>query len=595
MFQEQLIQFRLLLKNNSPYQCRVYYEHTDTTPDLAYSTLNSGSTSGTLTISGLTSGDTYTIYAMAYSTVSGLYSSYNSITATTLRVPSVPTVTFVSSTFYTTTFTIKNNSAFSCLMSYKLNSGTLVSYGSLGAGATSSNITISSLSSGTTYTAYASAYYDFTTSAYGSADVSTMVAPIKPTLTLVSANIYNIQFTVKNNNAYTLVIHYGMTPSTTSGSISVAAGQTSAVQSITGLSANTTYNIYARSYYSPVYSLNDSFSTRTALLPAAPTISTVSASVAGVTFKVKNNNAYASTVYYGTTALTTSGNVSLAGGATSDTLTISSLTPATAYYVYSRTNAEGSYSSNAFSYFTTLAAPAAPTLTLLSKTLTSFTIRIKNNSSYTNDVRVDGTYSTLGTYSLASGATTDKTYSGYSANSRETFTAYAKIEGVTSSVSNVLDQYTYANPVAPTITQVSKTNTTVVFKVKNNNAYTSTVYYGTTSSTTSGSVSLASGATSSNITISSLSANTPYTIYARSYAYGLYSSNDTEAVTTYPNPVAPVITVQSKTATSITYKFTNNNPYTVQMYADENSTPTTFFKSCIFRKLRLIWIYRFGS
>jgi len=85
----------------------------------------------------------------------------------------------------------------------------------------------------------------------------------------------------------------------------------------------------------------------------------------------------------------------------------------------------------------------------------------------------------------------------------------------------------YQNTVVdPTITYVSKGDTSITFTVTNNDFQTATIYYEHSDATPdAGSVSVAAGATSSNITISGLVTLTTYTVYAQATRVGVPSSS----------------------------------------------------------------------
>ena len=88
------------------------------------------------------------------------------------------------------------------------------------------------------------------------------------------------------------------------------------------------------------------------------------------------------------------------------------------------------------------------------------------------------------------------------------------------------DTQLYANQVvAPTITYVSKGDTSLTFTITNNDSEQAVIYYEHTDSTPdASSVTLAAGATSTNLTISGLAELTSYTIYAQATKTGADSS-----------------------------------------------------------------------
>jgi len=86
---------------------------------------------------------------------------------------------------------------------------------------------------------------------------------------------------------------------------------------------------------------------------------------------------------------------------------------------------------------------------------------------------------------------------------------------------------TFQNKVTdPTITYVSKTDSTITFTVTNNDSQTAIIYYEHSDSTPdASSVTVAAGATSSNLTITGLSSGVSYTVYAQATRVGVESSN----------------------------------------------------------------------
>lgn len=127
-------------------------------------------------------------------------------------------------------------------------------------------------------------------------------------------------------------------------------------------------------------------------------------------------------------------------------------------------------------------------------------------------------------------------------------------------------------PQAPTITYVSKTHNSISFTVTNNAPYSLNIYYEHTDSTPDAAyVTVASGATSSTLTVTGLSANTSYTVYAQANKDGYTSSVVSITQTTLTTPVWTTVagttydntvTVFSETTQSgtITALLTTNYP-----------------------------------
>jgi len=86
---------------------------------------------------------------------------------------------------------------------------------------------------------------------------------------------------------------------------------------------------------------------------------------------------------------------------------------------------------------------------------------------------------------------------------------------------------TFQNQVTdPTITYVSKTATSLTFTVTNNDTQTATIYYEHSDATPdAASVTVAAGTTSATQTITGLTDNTSYTVYAQATRAGAESSN----------------------------------------------------------------------
>lgn len=85
----------------------------------------------------------------------------------------------------------------------------------------------------------------------------------------------------------------------------------------------------------------------------------------------------------------------------------------------------------------------------------------------------------------------------------------------------------YQNAVTdPTISYVSKTDTSITFTVTNNDSQTATIYYEHSDATPdAASVSVAAGATSANLTITGLTTGQSYTVYAQATRAGAGNSN----------------------------------------------------------------------
>jgi hypothetical protein len=109
----------------------------------------------------------------------------------------------------------------------------------------------------------------------------------------------------------------------------------------------------------------------------------------------------------------------------------------------------------------------------------------------------------------------------------------------------------------PTITEVSKTDTTITFTVTNNDAATATVYYDFDDEVTSLSednVTLATTAESDEIEVTGLTAETQYTIYSVASAFNkMFSPQASLAITTEETPVIEYELLYDSTVAGVTY------------------------------------------
>jgi hypothetical protein len=145
------------IRNEDDEQAIVYYELGDDTPDSASITLNGNTTSSNIVFNDLTPGTSYTLYVWATAfnkSVSQTASNTQSTTNLTVN----PTITYISSTGNSITLTVKNNDNTTATIYYEENDNTPDANSIvLNAGQTSSNLTISNLNAGTSYTIYAQA------------------------------------------------------------------------------------------------------------------------------------------------------------------------------------------------------------------------------------------------------------------------------------------------------------------------------------------------------------------------------------------------------------------------------------------------------
>jgi hypothetical protein len=170
---------------------------------------------------------------------------------------------------------------------------------SVGAGATSGNLSFSSLAPNTSYSIRAKADISGNLSATGSRNIST-TAQTAPTINSVSVTESSVTFTVKNNNSVTSTIRRAINanPTTASPGTSLGAGATSGNLSFTGLNSSTTYSVRAASdisgNLSSVTSIN--MATSSPAPTTNPTVSGIDRGADYVEFGVQNKDSRTATM-----------------------------------------------------------------------------------------------------------------------------------------------------------------------------------------------------------------------------------------------------------------------------------------------------------
>jgi hypothetical protein len=268
----------------------------------------------------------------------------------------LPTITFISRTNTSLTFNIKNEDDVQAFVYYELEDETpdLQSI-ELDGNTTSSNITFSNLPLNTTYTLYVSASaFGKSISQIASNTQTTDNSTIAPTITYVSKTFDSITFTVKNNESESATIFYeNGNAIPTANSITLNAGQTSGNLTISGLTKNTSYTIYAQALIGTRNRSTAVSFTQTTLdweTLANPTITFVSATSSSITFTVRNNANVSANIYYEQGDNTPDANfVTLGTNVTSSNITISGLTPSTSYIIYAEAQKTNYYNSGVVS------------------------------------------------------------------------------------------------------------------------------------------------------------------------------------------------------------------------------------------------------
>lgn len=180
-----------------------------------------------------------------------------------------------------------------------------------------------------------------------------------------------------------------------------------------------------------------------------------------------------------------------------------------------------------------------PTIAILSTTQTTVTVRLTNTHVEEVTIFYEANDTNPDAFSAIVPASSfvDRTITGLSIGSSQTIYAYALQTAQLPSTTVSLATSTLAQ-VAPTISNISTTTNSITFRVRNNNAESSIVRARLGANPLSSStpaVTLNPGVTSGNLTISSLSASTTYSLRAASFINNISGLVATSSVTTAMN------------------------------------------------------------
>lgn len=177
---------------------------------------------------------------------------------------------------------------------------------------------------------------------------------------------------------------------------------------------------------------------------------------------------------------------------------------------------------------------------------------------------------------LNSGQTSSNiTFSNLSQDTSYTIFLTPVIEGrVVESIN--LEESTLRITQAPTISNTSRTHTSISFRINNPHNYEVTTYYEIGDSSPDANQVTISSNSFEDVTLSGLSSNTSYTVYAFSIETGQVASNTiSQSISTLTYTTAtPTITITNVSADSVSFNLKNNDGSTVTMYYEVNdSTP----------------------
>ncbi len=333
------------------------------------------SASSPCTVTGLTPGTAYTFTVTATNSAgtSTPSSASNSITTSVVTAPGPPTIgtaTSTGQTGATVAFTAPVSNGGANITSYTVTSSPAGGAGTL-AQAGSGTITVTGLTPGTAYTftvtATNSAGTSTPSSASNSITTSVVTAPGPPTIgtaTSTGQTGATVAFTAPVSNGGANITSYTVTSSPAGGAGTLAQAGSGTI-TVTGLTPGTAYTFTVTATNSAgtstPSSASNSITTSVVTAPGPPTIGTATSTGqtgATVAFTAPVSNGGANITSYTVTSSPAGGAGTLAQ-AGSGTITVTGLTPGTAYtFTVTATNSAGtSTPSSASNSITTSVAP----------------------------------------------------------------------------------------------------------------------------------------------------------------------------------------------------------------------------------------------
>jgi alpha-L-arabinofuranosidase len=543
------------------------------------STLNSTlTTSHSVTLTGLTAGTTYDFDVVSANSANTSATSTNYTFTTTASTATPPYVGYVAYWGIT-------NSSIVISWSTDVLANTVLAYGTTTALgqltpvqstlATSHGVTLTGLNSGTTYyfvaestgangaTGY-STTYSFTTTGTAGTSAPAISAVSSSGITGTSATI-----TWTTDQASTSLVNYGSTTSYGSSSALSSSLVTSHSVTLTGLASGTTYNfdvVSANSGGTSSSSTNYTFTTTGSV--GTPVISAVTASSitsTSATITWTTDQATSSLVNYGTSTAYGSSSTLSTSLVTSHSVTLSGLTAGTTYYfdVVSANSGGTSVTSTGSTFTTTTVTATPPYVGYVAYwgVNNSSVVISWSTDVVANTVLAYGTTTALGQFTpVQSTLATSHGVTLTGLNSGTTYYFVAESTGA-NGATGYSATYSFTTtgtasspaPVISAVTASSITGTSATITWTTDQASSSLVNYGTTTSYGSASTLNTSLVTSHSVTLTGLTAGTTYNFDVVSANASSVSSNSSNATFTTTGSVGtPVISAVASTGVTNT-------------------------------------------
>jgi hypothetical protein len=529
---------------------------------IAYGSSASGAggvMSHTVTITGLTLGTTYQfdVSSTNASNQTGTTGNFSFLTLTPAPTISAVTATAVTTTTATITWTTDLNS------SSTVNYGPTTGYGSsaTGAASTAHSVNLSGLTPGTQYNfdvvstnspggTQTSGNFTFTT-----VNVAPTISAVNSTG--VTANSATITWTT--NEPSSSQVNYGTTMSYGSQSTLNSALVTSHSVTITGLASGTAYDfdvVSANSSSQSTTSGNSTFTTNA----VPPVISAVTATAIGTTTATitwTTDQSSSSVVNYGPT-ISYGSNASGGTSVTAHSVNLTGLAPGTTYdYEVTSANAgNGSATSSGFTFATNPVPPTITNVLTTGTTSVSTTITWTTDQASTSQVFYGPTSSYGSSSTLNSSLVTTHTVTITGLTPGATYHFDVASTNTSTTLTGTSTDSTFATLGAPAISAIvsSPTSTTATITWTTDQASSSQVNYGTTTSYGSQSAFSSTLVTAHSVTINGLTPGTNYNFDVVSANGSSISS--TSGNSTFTTTASPVISAVASSVTSVSATIT---------------------------------------
>jgi alpha-L-arabinofuranosidase len=522
-------------------------------------------TSHSVTLTGLTPGTLYNFDVVSANGSGTSATSANSTFTTTAAAPVISNVLVSALTNAGATITWTTDQASSSQVNY----GITTAYGSSTAVnttlVTSHSVTLTGLTAGTLYDFdVVSTNSGNTSGTSANSTFTTTGAPVISNITVTAITNTGVTITWTTDQATSSLVNYGVTSSYGTSTTVSPALVTSHSVTLTGLTGGTLYDfdvVSVNASGTSVTSANNTFTTS-----GTPVISNVAVSAltsTGATITWTTDQPTSSLVNYGTSTSYGSSTTVNTTLVTTHSVTLTGLTAGTLYnFDVVSANSTGTSATSANSSFTTAApAPvisniavaaisnAGATITWTTDQASTSLVNYGTSTAYGSSTAVNTTLSTSHSVTLT----------GLTAGTLYDFDVVSANAGNSSATSANTSFTTTGAPVISSVAVTAITNTSATITWTTDQATSSLVNYGTSSSYGSSTTLNTTLVTSHSVTLSGLTAGTLYDLdVVSANASGTSATSANSSFTTTGTPLISNVAVSALTSTSATITWTTD-------------------------------------